>query len=154
MLFSATTPNYAQTVVASLNFAGKDGPVADEDRRRWAQVASELVNHRLAELGWDQAELSRQSEVSPGTLRPLQRGEVHTYRASNLAKVSRALGWPPGRLTAVLSGSQSESPQVAAPGPTAHPAAASGMDLSDLSAEDRARVEGFVEALRLRRERR
>lgn len=71
--------------------------------RPWAAVA-DAINGRMAELGWLQKDLERESQVSVATLRDLQRGVKTSYRPDSLAKVSRALGWPSNALWRVAQG--------------------------------------------------
>lgn len=70
----------------------------------WAAVAV-AINERLSGLGWRQRELAERSGVSLATVREIQRHSVERRRSPRtLESLSSALGWPPGHLSAVLSG--------------------------------------------------
>ena len=76
----------------------------------WAAVAA-AINERLSGLGWRQRDLAERSGVSLATVREIQRHSVERRRSPRtLASLSSALGWPPGHLTAVLSGEASPEP--------------------------------------------
>lgn len=74
-------------------------------RPDWPAV-ERAVNDRLSELGWTQADLVRESRISDATIRRLQNASRAEggFRRDVLAAVSRALGWPPGTLTAISRG--------------------------------------------------
>lgn len=76
------------------------------DTRHWQDVAN-AIDRRLAELGWSQMDLVRQSGVSDATVRRLQRGGGDGgFRSSSLAEVSKALGWQPEALARVSRGEE------------------------------------------------
>lgn len=117
------------------------GPYTDD-------VTVRLLVDGLARKGWKQVDLARALGTRPQTINKWMLGE-NKPPPSRWPAIEDALAYERGtfaRATGIV-----EDVSV---GDRRHPAAASGIDLSDLSAEDRARVEGFVEALRERRERR
>lgn len=58
------------------------------------QHAAEALNARMEELGMSQTRLSSEAGVSQQLLRELRAGETRQYRASGLARIAVALGWP------------------------------------------------------------
>lgn len=137
--------------------------VPDEQWPAWR--ARDAINDRLDDLGWNQQELVRRSGVSATTVRWLQQGEVRTYRAATLSRVSKALGWPGGALSKILKGGditefETDTPPVVATdgneievAPSVRqPAAASGIDISDLDPDDQDLIRAQVEFLRQRRQ--
>ncbi len=133
----------------------------------WAWRARDAINERLDDLGWNQQELVKRSGVSATTVRWLQQGELRIYRAATLSRVSKALGWPGGALAKVLKGEsvpefETDNPPVVSgsdvlndaladvtPGRSA---ALSGIDISDLDADDQALIRSQIDFLRQRRQ--
>lgn len=70
---------------------------------KWTAVAS-AINARLKDLGWGQADLVRKSGVNDLTIRNLQKAKQESYRATTLARVSRALGWPADGIEGIAEG--------------------------------------------------
>lgn len=142
-----------------------EAEIPDEQWPAWR--ARDAINERLDDLGWNQQELVKRSGVSATTVRWLQQGELRTYRAATLSRVSKALGWPGGALTKVLKGGDVPEFETDSPAPLpagadamilsdslvidARSAALSGVDISDLAPEDQAKVRGYIDALRERR---
>lgn len=58
------------------------------------QHAAAVLNARMDELGMSQTRLSSEAGVSQQLLRELRSGEARQYRASGLARIAVALGWP------------------------------------------------------------
>jgi transcriptional regulator with XRE-family HTH domain len=70
----------------------------------WSAVAA-TINERLAELGWQQQQLAERSNVSPSTIREIQRHTVERRRSPRtLESLSVTLGWRPDYLSTVLAG--------------------------------------------------
>jgi transcriptional regulator with XRE-family HTH domain len=70
----------------------------------WAAVAA-AINERLRELGWQQQQLAERSNVSPSTVREIQRHTVERRRSPRtLESLSVTLGWRPDYLSTVLAG--------------------------------------------------
>ena len=70
----------------------------------WAAVA-DAITTRVKELGWQQRELARRSNVSPAIVREIQAHVVERRRSPRtLEALSIALGWHPKHLDAVLRG--------------------------------------------------
>jgi transcriptional regulator with XRE-family HTH domain len=89
----------------------------DAVRTMWA------IQERLDDLGWNQFDLVRESNVSATTIRWLQSGVERTYRPGTLAKISKALGWPAGAIRQMLAGEQPPEPVVDPGRPEAPPPA-------------------------------
>lgn len=111
------------------------------------QDLADSIARRLAELGWNQAELVRQSGVSAYTVRKMMAGEEVGYRVDVKRKIAVALGWTPDSLDRTLRG---DEPMVAKL--PAGFAAKLSLDISDLPASDQAIVTAMVERLRQQRE--
>ncbi len=60
---------------------------------RWDHAAR-VLNERMEELGMSQTRLASEAGVSQQLLRDLRAGESRQYRASGLARIAVALGWP------------------------------------------------------------
>jgi transcriptional regulator with XRE-family HTH domain len=70
----------------------------------WSAVAA-AINERLVELGWRQQQLAERSNVSPSTIREIQRHTVERRRSPRtLESLSVTLGWRPDYLSTVLAG--------------------------------------------------
>ena len=70
----------------------------------WAAVA-DAITTQVRELGWQQRELARRSNVSPAIVREIQGHVVERRRSPRtLEALSIALGWHPKHLEAVLRG--------------------------------------------------
>lgn len=68
------------------------------------QAAARLaVRRRLAERQMTWGDLARQANVDSGTLTAFMNGDRHPY-PKTLARISSALGWPPGYLVEVAAG--------------------------------------------------
>jgi transcriptional regulator with XRE-family HTH domain len=68
-----------------------------------ARTLAVTLDHRMRELGLDQRALAERAGVAPATVRQLQQGAAAAPRPTTLAKLSRALDWPPDALVRVLS---------------------------------------------------
>lgn len=112
------------------------------------ETLGQQVRARLAELGWTQVELARQSGVSSFTVqRMCSDDEGQTYRLDSRRRVASALGWTPDSIDRVLRG---EPPvEVAQPfGLAAHPRNDDWLDIRGLRAEDKALMAAMAERLR------
>lgn len=72
----------------------------------WPALARAIVARRI-EIGHDtQKALAKASEISLRTISDLEAGERGGYTASTLAKLEKALEWPPGRIQTILDGAE------------------------------------------------
>ena len=77
-------------------------PVADA--AVWREVGL-AVYHRRIELGIEtQQELAERAGVSLNTISRLERGVPSKRRNPTWAKIERALGWPEGKIAAMVAG--------------------------------------------------
>lgn len=124
----------------------------------WSVLAAKGINERLSDLGWSQSDLVRESGVSATTIRWLQNGDHRTYRDQTLARVSKALGWPPGALRRLLL-EGTKPPEPASDRLGGHaladrwrpdsgplPAALTGK-LSELTADELAKLDAYIDGL-------
>lgn len=72
---------------------------------RWAELRAAITT-RMAQLGYSKTELDREVGMSAETVRPIRTGTPGNYRASTLAKVSKALGWTPESIEQILEGGE------------------------------------------------
>lgn len=78
-----------------------------------AEAVATVVDARMRELGVKQKAIAERAEVSTATLRAIQ----HQYRKhrptpDTLARISKALGYPPGYLQDVSEGKQQPADDV------------------------------------------
>jgi transcriptional regulator with XRE-family HTH domain len=74
-----------------------------DQEQRWAALG-EAITRRMEHLAIGPSELEARSGVSRETIRPLMKGEPSPSRRSTLAKVSRALDWPPDAIARLIDG--------------------------------------------------
>lgn len=99
------------------------------DDINWTRVG-EAIKRRMRELRVSQRHLAGLADVSPITIRALQRGVDRSYRTLPLVKLSAALGWGPDGIIRIGRG--------------ADPAAIE----AEVEAEDRIDVVGLVVDIR------
>lgn len=78
------------------------------EEENWIELA-DLIDQQLAQLGWSQTDLVRESGVNATTIRAIQRTQRTSYRANTLRAVSRALGWGPMAIEVFLGGGEAPS---------------------------------------------
>jgi transcriptional regulator with XRE-family HTH domain len=99
-----------------------------------ARTLAVTLDHRMRELGLDQRALAERAGVAPATVRQLQQGAAAAPRPTTLAKLSRALDWPPDALVRVLS-AVPDTPPPAVERPTYEAPSISPTSLLDRVAE-------------------
>jgi transcriptional regulator with XRE-family HTH domain len=85
-----------------------------------ARTLAVTVDQRMRELGLDQRALAQRAGVAPATVRQVQQEDDRSPLPTTLAKLSRALDWPPDALVRILS-AVPERPVEAPPAPDYEP---------------------------------
>ena len=86
----------------------------------WNAAASAL-RARMVELGLTQFELASKSGVSTGTITEMLHARPRQRSPRTMAAVSKALGWPSGRLAAIVQGQREAERGPAGISPDAEP---------------------------------
>lgn len=113
--------------------------------RDWAAVATAVKERRL-ELGLRQKDLADRADMDPSTIRNLEKQARDNFDDLTLSKVSKALGWPPLWLDAISRGER--------PDPDEQGAAGRSGRYDELTPEEKARVDGYIDAIIADRSRR
>lgn len=115
----------------------------------WPVEVGDVLDERLAELGMSLADLVRATGISDETIRRVRRGDAVAPSSATKRAIAKAMLWPPDWWEQIQRGERPQTVDTALPDGTA----ASGIPdiLDGLSAEDRARVQGYIDALRARR---
>lgn len=74
----------------------------------WVHVARRVKRRRLA-LGINQDETE---EVSPATWNKIENAKEQSYKDFTLARIERALFWPPGFIMRLAEGEDPEDPEA------------------------------------------
>lgn len=106
------------------------------------QRAAAAVKARLAQLGWNAADLARQSGIDPGTVGPFLRGK-RSPRTATLTALEKAIGWEPGTIERAAQG---QSIHVEAVPDTADAASVFFASMHAMTRADR--IDAAVELLR------
>lgn len=128
----------------------------------WTRVA-EAVKDRRLHLGWTQQEASDRAGVSLATWRLIESAGRDRYQDLTVRGVSRALGWPSTTFDHIVAGGDAPSPDEAWPPAERTPPppvradgtvpAGFARKYLELSAEEQAMVQGYIEGLAARHER-
>ncbi len=129
----------------------------------WKRVAQAVKDRRL-HLGWTQQEASDRAGVSLATWRLIESAGRDRYQDLTVRGVSRALGWSANTFDIIVAGGdaptneEADTPperSVATPPPRVEGTIPSGFARKylELTPEEQAMVQGYVEGLAARHER-
>lgn len=108
-----------------------------EDQRRASRAVATWLSYHERNAAW----LVRQTEADPGTIGDFLNGN-RWPKFRTQGRIEKALGWPPGAMTAIADGAN-------APDPTVQDVATVGGDTQDAETQDDLlyrRPEGFTDA--------
>jgi transcriptional regulator with XRE-family HTH domain len=120
--------------------------------RTWEEVGA-LVRDRRIELGLTQEGVARDGGLSVATWRLLEQGGRDRYQQLTLSGAARALGWPHDAILRLLDGVELAALGAIDRPRTTEPAADAGAPTglskkwSELTAQERARVEAFIDGI-------
>lgn len=118
------------------------------DDEGWIRVAR-AVRHRRVELGRTQQDIAEQAGVSLATWRLVESSGRSRYQDLTVRGITRVLGWSPDAFERLLAGPVGEQDLLIESGDDGTTTVPAGLAdrWRDLSAGERAKVEGFIEGL-------